>query len=386
MLACEISCKRLAEMATTASRRIPARPTVPVLAGTLVEVADTLGDGMLMCSSFDWDVSITASHVVTGEIRPGRALVSGRLFEALVKTLPPTKTARLEQTDSDLTIECGTIRLTLPTMTIDDYPTLPMQGNPLGVVDGKAFATFVRRCCVAVDVAGVTAVPALSGLKLHFRDTTIGATGSDRYRGVVAALPWQTSLGQHEDVPIDLALVVPGAMLLDAVHETGSGEVRITAGDGTIGIHAAGFSTVGRLLELDKFPKSLETLAPPRVDKPLLFDVAEMTAALKRTMLVIDGGKTQVFPVRLEFADAACVISSGQSGSEEIRGRTVTTIDATTPDPIKVMVNGRYLVEGLAALGTDTAEMSVNPENPRTPFLLTAPGDTDYRQFVMPVR
>ena len=86
----------------------------------------------------------------------------------------------------------------------------------------------------------------------------------------------------------------------------------------------------------------------------------------------------------VRFTDGICEVSSAQSGSVE-RGRTSTTIDAAVPAAVTLVVNGRFIVDALAVLGTDNAEIHPN-SNSRAPFLLTAPDDADYRQFVMPVR
>lgn len=386
MLTCEVPAKQLTEMAATATRRIPARPAVPVLAGTLVEVRD----GVLLCSAFDWDVAVTAHYPIQPQAgdelaKAGRVLVSGRLLEQLVKTLPPSKPVRLEHGDG-LEMICGTVRMSLPTMTIEDYPTLPDSGQPLGVLDAKAFATFIKRAAVAADIACTQAIPALSGLYLTFGNEQVQVLASDRYRGVIASMPF----APHRRLEADWSVLVPGGMLLDAIHSLDGGEIRVTAvvdADlqvNTLGLHGDRFSTVGRTLVAKDFPVKLPQLAPPRVDKPIVFDVSEMAAAVKRTMLVIDGGKTQVFPVRLAFSDGICEVSSAQSGSVE-RGRTSTTIDAAVPAAVTLVVNGRFIVDGLGVLGTDNAEIHPN-SNSRAPFLLTAPGDADYRQFVMPVR
>src|SRR3954447_18703045 len=74
----------LAEAVAWAARSLPARPTVPVLAGLLLE-GTTSG---LVISSFDYEVSGRVD--LDADVQDqGRALVSGRLLADITRSLPP---------------------------------------------------------------------------------------------------------------------------------------------------------------------------------------------------------------------------------------------------------------------------------------------------------
>ena len=73
----------LAEAVAWAARSLPARPTVPVLAGLLLE---TTAEGLVL-SSFDYEVSGRVG--VDADVQDeGRALVSGRLLADITRSLP----------------------------------------------------------------------------------------------------------------------------------------------------------------------------------------------------------------------------------------------------------------------------------------------------------
>src|SRR6201746_1062694 len=66
------------------ARSLPARPSVPVLAGILLE-----GDGnQLSVSGFDYEVSARAG-VGAQATESGRTLVPGRLLAEITRALPP---------------------------------------------------------------------------------------------------------------------------------------------------------------------------------------------------------------------------------------------------------------------------------------------------------
>ena len=67
----------LADAVAWAARSLPVRPSVPVLAGLLIETAED-GDGLRL-STFDYETSARAT--LTASVHDeGRALVSGRLL------------------------------------------------------------------------------------------------------------------------------------------------------------------------------------------------------------------------------------------------------------------------------------------------------------------
>ena len=74
----------LADTVAWTARSLPPRPSVPVLAGILLEV-----DGsQLSVSGFDYEVSARAEvDVQAGE--SGRVLVPGRLLAEITRALPP---------------------------------------------------------------------------------------------------------------------------------------------------------------------------------------------------------------------------------------------------------------------------------------------------------
>ena len=101
------------------ARNLPSRPTVPVLAGVLLTGSD---DGLTI-SGFDYEVS--AEVQVAAEIAsPGSVLVSGRLLSDIIRSLP-AKPVDVSVEGTRVSLTCGSARFSLPTMAVEDYPTLP---------------------------------------------------------------------------------------------------------------------------------------------------------------------------------------------------------------------------------------------------------------------
>src|SRR5919112_5966669 len=75
----------LADAVAWAARSLPVRPSVPVLAGLLIETVED-GDG-LQLSTFDYETSARATLPASVQAE-GKALVSGRLLADISRSLP----------------------------------------------------------------------------------------------------------------------------------------------------------------------------------------------------------------------------------------------------------------------------------------------------------
>src|SRR5258708_1089249 len=123
-----------AEAVAWVARNLPTRPTVPVLAGVLLSGSDS----GLTISGFDYEVS--AEVQVAAEIAsPGSVLVSGRLLSDITRALP-AKPVDVSVEGTRVSLTCGSARFSLPTMAVEDYPTLPAPPARPGVTSSEFFA------------------------------------------------------------------------------------------------------------------------------------------------------------------------------------------------------------------------------------------------------
>ena len=133
----------LAEAVQWAARSLPVRPSVPILAGLLVQ-ADA--DGVTF-SSFDYETSakIEVKAQVSDE---GQALVSGRLLADISRSLP-ARPVEITADDTRMELVCGSARFTLQTLPVADYPSLPSMPEATGTVPSASFAQAVAQVVVA---------------------------------------------------------------------------------------------------------------------------------------------------------------------------------------------------------------------------------------------
>lgn len=365
----------LADAVAWTAKSLPSRPSVPVLAGVLLRVSD----GRLHVSGFDYEVSSRVEVDVQADA-DGAALVSGRLLAEITKALP-AKPVEIAAVGAHLELVCGSARFTLPTMPVEDYPTLPDLPASAGTVDAATFASAVAQ--VAIAAGRDETLPMMTGVRLELSGDTIALLATDRYRLAVREITWSP-----RDPAVNTTALVPARTLADTAKTLGplGGDVIVAlasggAGEGMIGFAAGTRHTTSRLLDGQSYPP-VRSLFPASFNAEAKVPVAALAEVVKRVSLVAE----KATPIRLSFSEDGLVVEAG--GSEEARASEA--MEATfTGEALTIAFNPQYLIDGLGALGAPNALFGFT--DPFKPAVLMPAGDdgeviTGYRYLIMPIR
>lgn len=366
-----------ADAVAWAARSLPVRPSVPVLAGLLI---DASGDGLVL-STFDYETSAraTLSAQVTED---GQALVSGRLLADICRSLP-TRPVELVQEGARVSLTCGAARFSLQTMPVEDYPTLPQMPAATGRVNSEQFAHAVAQ---AVTAAGRDdMLPVLTGVRIEIDGDTISLLATDRFRLSHRELSWSPN-----SLDESVAALVPAKVLGDTAKSlTAGAEVTIAlshggAGEGLIGFegHASGGvrRTTTRLLD-GEFPK-VRSLFPAEHLTTALVDKAALVESVKRVSLVAERNTA----VQLAFGDGVLTLDAG-SGDE---AQASESIEATvTGEDVITGFNPQFLLDGLLAIDEPVVELAFT-QAAKPVVIRGAAGEDDhdpgFRYLLMPRR
>ena len=366
------------------ARILPTKqPSRPILAGVLITGSD---DGLAI-TGFDSDVS--AEVQVPAEIASaGAVLVSGRLLSEITRSLP-AKPVEVSVEGSRMLLTCGSAKFSLPTMPVEDYPTLPTLPAETGVVPADLFTEAVGQ--VAVAAGRDETISMLTGIRLEIAGEKVVLAATDRFRLAVRELTWSTA-----SADVEAAVLVPARMLAEAAKAVTSGsEVHLALGTGAavgearlLGMRSAGRRSTTSLLE-NEFPK-FRQLLPSEHTAMATIGVAELTEAIKRVALV--GGAQ----VRMEFGDGVLRLSAGADG--------VGSAEEDLPvefagEPLTIAFNPTYLTDGLGSLHSDRVTFGFTTSS--KPAVLRPAGEntdeysgpgpfpagaTEYVYLLMPVR
>ncbi len=367
----------LADAVAWAARSLPVRPSVPVLAGLLVEATD---QGLVL-STFDYETSARATlpAEVSGE---GRALVSGRLLADICRSLP-AKPVEMVLDGARVSLTCGSARFSLQTMPVDDYPSLPEMPAATGTVQSDLFAHAVAQ---AVTAAGRDdMLPVLTGVRVEIDGSSISLLATDRFRLSQRELGWDPRTPDES-----MAALVPAKVLGETAKSlTAGSEVTIAlaasgSGEGIIGFEGAAGGgirrTTTRLLD-GEFPK-VRSLFPSEHLTVAKVDKAALIESVKRVSLVAERNTA----VQLAFSEGVLTLDAGSGDEAQASESIEADVDG---EALTTGFNPQFLLDGLTAIDESVVELAFTQAS--KPVVISgspAEGDTDpgFRYLLMPRR
>jgi DNA polymerase-3 subunit beta len=380
----------LADAVAWAARSLPVRPSVPVLAGLLVETVED-GDGLRL-STFDYETSARATLGASVHDE-GRALVSGRLLSDICRSLP-NKPVEFSLDGAKVSLTCGSARFSLQTMPVEEYPTLPDMPEATGTVRSDVFANAVAQ---AVTAAGRDdMLPVLTGVRIEIEGSAISLLATDRFRLAHRELEWDPG-----STDVSAAALVPAKVLADTARSLTSGtEVTValstpgsgpgfagaaSGGEGIIGFEGAAGGGVRRITTrlLDgEFPK-VRSLFPAQHSTVARVDRATLLDSVKRVSLVAERNTA----VQLAFTAGTLTLDAG-SGDEALATEQVEA--SVEGEDITTGFNPQFLLDGLTALEQPVVEMAFTQASKPAVIAgvdsLDGEVDTAFRYLLMPRR
>lgn len=379
----------LAGAVSWVARNLPSRPTQPILRG-MVFLADDEG---LQLAGYDYEVSTQIR--ITAEVdEPGRFAVNGKLVSDIVSKLP-NKQVELHFNGTKVIVKCGSSRFELPSLTLEDYPQLPVAPADTGTIDASLLAEAISQ--VAVAAGKDESLPMLTGIRMETDGNEVTLAATDRFRLAVRTFEWnQIPEGETK-------LLIPAKTFSETARtlDTSSSEpVTLAFGDGSDGrdigsegmlaILAEPRRTTTRLLDAE-FPK-FRPLLPKQHTSMAVARVDQLQDAIRRVSLMADHGAQ----IRMDFSDGQVVLSA--HGDEVGHAEEVVACDFHG-EPLLIAFNPQYLLEGLSAVRSHRVLLGFT--QPSRPAILIpepeslpsadedgqfATPETDFTYLLMPVR
>ena len=351
--------RELADAITRAAQGLPARPSVPVLAGMLVAADDreqqAAPDGSISLTCSDGDVTFRAT--LAGDVEDaGSAILPGRLLADISRLWAGGDTISVIPDRRALAVCAGSSRYSL--LPVDgNYPLSGIQAEPLGTTSGDDLKEALLK---VAPVAGDRNVnPVFATVRMELNESILSVIATSGY--ALAHMPVETE---------PLAASSGGVLIPAWVAERfarSSGAATVGWDSRVITLRTTGLTVTSRIIS-GAYPDWRMILSH---EGPwTVVDTRELVRALKVAQLVAADDR-----VSLEFdGNDLWVRSRGQ-------GECTEYVESTyTGDVVSFSFGASLLLSGLSGCGEET---KLGFTAPPRPMLMESGG---YRFMAQPRR
>lgn len=318
------------------------KSTIPVLSNILIE---SLGEGSIRIVGTDLDVTIRCD--AEADIKtPGSMCLQARKLFDIVRTLNEGDVHFKKEDNEWVKMKAGRANFRLAGVNREQYPEIPVFKSAPIKLSAEVFTYFVQNTAFAItnEQSRFT----LSGAKFMLADGVARMVTTDGHRLAFVEKAVE-SIGDEK-----MDTLVPKKALLELVKIA-----RVAGGDIQFGEdqNHLYFETDGRLLITRKltgtFP-NYEMVMPKDNDRKVVFDLADMKAAVRRISLMADERNRSI---RMTVREGEVEVTA--QSSEEGEGVEVVPADYSG-DEVTLGFNHLYLQEFLNNIGA--IENSANTE------------------------
>ena len=324
------------------------KSTIPVLSNILIE---SLGEGSIRIVGTDLDVTIRCD--AEADIKtPGAMCIQARKLFDIVRTLDGGDVHFKKEDNEWVRMKAGRANFRLAGVNREQYPEIPIFKSAPLRLSAEVFNYFIMNTSFAITTEQSRFT--LSGAKFMLADGKARMVTTDGHR--------LAFVEKQLDEPIDGSMdaLIPKKALLELVKISRGFDGDIQFGEDQNHIY---FETEGRLLITRKltgnFP-NYEMVMPKDNDKTVVFDLADMKAAVRRISLMADERNRSI---RMTVREGEVEVTA--QSSEEGEGQEFVPADYKG-DEVTLGFNWQYLQEFLNNAGVAENTLSdpgVDPDD-----------------------
>jgi DNA polymerase III subunit beta len=348
-------------------RAVSSRGALPSLGGILLVAAD----GRLTLRATDMELAITRTLDDATLERDGSALLPGRLFADVVRSLPPgevTLEQRAEQRDVELV--AGGARFHLRTLPAEDFPRLPELEGEVVKLPAEPMAKTIELVARAASRDEVR--PILTGVLVQAEGETLTMVATDSYRLSVKHTTLGAPVGQAVEANVPARALRELARIATA---EGADEVEIARPRNQIVFRAAGVLLSSRLIE-GQFP-SWRQLVPETFEHEIRLPREEFLEIARRIGQLAQRNA----PLRLAFTEGELTVAAE---TPDIGDASEGMPAPYNGEPLEIAFNPQFLLEGIESV--ESEELAIQLSSPLRPGLLRPVDGEEFSYLVMPIR
>ncbi len=310
--------------------------------------------------------TISAKIVEEGEIT-----VEASVISQLIQSIPSER-INIQTTGGNLEIQTETIKSTILTSPVDDFPIIPKVHSQKGVL--KMTAEVLKEAFIAVSSATQQSDihPELGSILIDFTIDTVVVAATDSFRlceKTIASDFFETTIEE----PFRILLPVKTAQEIIRIFQDNKEMIEIQCDENQVLFQTASKDCISRLNQ-GNFPE-YQSIIPKAFKGEITANKGDLVSAI-RTASIVSGKNNEII-----FSPSDTQKSIQVKAADETHGAAEITVSAkiigTAPE---TSFNAKHLLDGLKILKNEEVYMAISEEN--KPALLKE-GNLLY--IVMPV-
>jgi DNA polymerase-3 subunit beta len=353
---------------------------LPILNNILIEVAN---NNIKLIST---NLEIGIVHSIRGKIdAEGKYTIDAKIINDYIALLP-NKKVEVKLDKEQLIVECDNYKIKMKGQSSEEYPLIPqIEKNEGYIVKKSVLKESLSQVVFAVSTSETRME--LSGVLFNFSGKKLFIAATDSYR-----LAEKEMVVLREGVEEEKKIIIPAKTIQEVIRifstineESAGDNVKIYISDNQVMFADNNTELISRLIE-GQFP-DYQQIIPKNPKTNIITNRAGLVRAIKASSLF---SKTGINDVNLDFPqEKNQIVVSSISGST---GESVIVLEALVKGSDNgVIVNHRYLIDGLNNINTENIKIEVIDNN--TPCILRpeevkkeVDGGVKYLYIIMPIK
>jgi len=339
--------------------------TLPILGALLLYAEDSYITIRATNLNIGAEMKIPAKITTPGVVAVPASLLA-QVFNGLQGDIPITLTS----VNDNLVIQTKNSKMTLKSLSVDDFPTLPrITHGESCVLPGEYFITGVRSVNYAAAISDIK--PEIASIFIHVVNKELIFVATDAFRLAEKKITLPKAISLPE-------VLIPAKNALEIVRliQDISGELEIMVGENQLSLTHKSLYITSRLTQ-GNYP-NYRQIMPTTFQTEMVLLKSDLQGLIKT--LAVFSDKFNQIDLSLHPQEKKCTINS----QNQETGEGIFTVEAAlSGEPLETRINHRYMSDAIQSISSDSISLSFIESN--KPVVMKGVGDASFTYLIMPM-
>lgn len=346
---------------------------IPILNNILIKANES---GLELIST---NLEIGITHQLRAKVEElGEITIDAKIFSDYVNLLPEDKVEFIEK-DKDISIKCGNYKTKIKGEEAKEFPLIPVIDKndfcKLNIFDFKKALS-----SVVFAVASGDNRLELSGIYFKFNNNELVLAATDSYRLAEKKIKLKTSTIKEKEIIVPSKTINELLRIISSLSSDSktleSDIIEIYISENQVLFSFSAVELISRVIN-GQYP-DYKQIIPEKYKTEIEVNKNDLIRAVKASAVFSKNG---IYDISLVFRKKTLNVYSSSSQSGESSVDIACDFSGEEND---IMINYRYLLDGLNVLNSELVTLRVINSN--TPCQLISRAEDDYSYIIMPIR